>query len=482
MPAPSCAQSARVRAASLVLLSGALVLAGCMTGADDASRPRTGGADAAGRDARFAELAEASQARGQYGAAARFYREAAKRRPDAAGPQLGLGRALLALGKPRAAVDAFRDALKADGRANKARLGLGRALTAADQPAKAVEVLAPLVADADAGHAARLARGVALDLQGKHAEAQASYRAGLADAPGSLPLRNNLGLSKVLAGDVESGIAILKEAAGRRDATARTRQNLALAHGLAGNMDKAARIARQDLERTGVERNLAYYETLHALWHGDPEGGGAKAARELFQPARADAGDEAAPKPAGDSGARTATADAAPPKPAAKPKRARQADPKLARRADGEPIQLAAAVEAPGDGGLRVRVGKAEAGDNPAGSGRTTHADGLAPRIRAAERSLVDASANDAGEAAQSHWIQLASLATEALAAEAQKRIAARFPKLADALPMALHPAELGRTKRVHRVQAGPFAGAGAASALCRALRARGQGCLVVRR
>ncbi len=472
----SSSRHRRARLRGALLLPGALVLAGCISGTEDAA-PRTGREASATGESRFARLAAQSFERGQYAAAARFYRESAKQRPDAAKPHLGLGRALMKLQRPRKAVEAFRSALDTGGADRRARLGLGRALTAADQPDKAVKVLQPLAEQPAAGHAAHLARGVAFDLQGKHSKAQASYRAGLESAPSNPALRNNLGLSKVLAGEVEAGIAILKEAAGRRNATTRTRQNLALAYGLAGRMDDAARIARQDLDRAGVQRNLAYYETLHALRRRDGENGGSVAAARLLQPASGGAAESATAA----ASAQTAGPDAGappPPRPRAKPP---VPAPELARRADGAPIQLAAALHGSGDGApLRVQVGTGDP-SAPSGSAESSKApDALAERIRAAEKALADTA--DTAADAESHWIQLASLETKDRAAQAQTHIAAEFPDLSAALPLALKPARLNRTKRVYRLRAGPFAGTDAAAALCRALRARGQGCLVVRR
>ena len=415
----------------------------------------------------FADLAAASFDRGQYGAAARFYREAADARPEAAGPRMGLGRALMKLGKPRKAVDAFRAAVERADDPAAARLGLGRALTAADQPGEAVAVLDRLLQAEPETAEAHLARGVALDLQGKHAAAQASYTNGLDHAPDNVALRNNLGLSKVLAGEVESGIAMLAQAAQRPDATARTRQNLALVDGMSGNMTKAADIARRDLDSQGVQRNLSYYKALHAVWRDDGADGGkaaADAARDPTEVSRAVAG------PA-DGGNETGRADPSAPEPSA-PKPAAKPEPPKDKRtvappAHGGPIQLAAVV------GKAADVSGAAVSGAPAdGDG-----DGLAGRILAALGKLAEGGDSDS----ESHWIQLASLKTSDGAATAKRRIRREFPRLAEAIPLSLHAARLSRTKRVHRLRAGPFTGADAPAALCRALRERGQGCLVVR-
>lgn len=448
-------------------LLAAAMLAGC------AGTPN-GGAERAGNTAetdaaRFAELAAESLERGQHGAAARFYREAADARPDSAAPRMGLGRALMKLGKPRAAVGAFRAAVRRAADPKAARLGLGRALTAADRPGEAVTVLDRLLDAHPEAAEAHLAKGVALDLQGKHGAAQTSYRAGLDDAPENLALRNNLGLSKVLAGEVESGIAMLADAAERPDATARTRQNLALAHGLSGNMARAADIARRDLDSQGVQRNLSYYKALHAVWRddgGDAGDAGASAAAEaeaVLDPARI--GRSVAGPATGDTtDARTARA---PPKPTVKPDPPRRDD--GLRPAGGGPIQVAAAL-GPAAGGAAATAAGAGASDDGA--------DGLAQRIIDA-RAALDA---DGERDSESHWIQLASLKTPDRAATAKRRIRREFPGLADVIPLSLHAARLSRTKRVHRLRAGPFTGPDAPAALCRALRERGQGCLVVRR
>lgn len=467
----------------------AAVLASCAGTSGDAPTRTGAGTRTDAGDApdsgRFADLAAASFDRGQYGAAVRFYREAADAEPDAAEPRMGMGRALMKLRKPRKAVEAFRAAVQRADDPKAARLGLGRALTAADQPVEAVTVLDRLLEASPGAAQAHLAKGVALDLRGKHAAAQASYKAGLDDAPDDVALRNNLGLSKVLAGEVESGIAMLAEAATRPDATARTRQNLALAHGLRGDMTKAADIARRDLDSRGVQRNLSYYKALHAVWRDDGNGGNAgdargeaaaEAVRDPTEVSRAVAGpapadtqpDDTRPNDTRPTDAAPSAGASAPPRPGRKPEPARRTVP-VRPPADDGPIRVAAAIGGAADGATASQPGTAAS--DGGGDG------GLARRIVAAGGKLAEG-----GErGAESHWIQLASLRTTDRAATAKRRIRREFPGLADVIPLSLHPTRLSRTKRVHRVRAGPFTGGEAPAALCRALRERGQGCLVIR-
>jgi Flp pilus assembly protein TadD len=412
-------------------------------------------------------LAARSHERGQYGAAVQFYREAAKAKPESVAPRLGLGRALMALGRPRDAVESYRAALKRDPESRAARLGLGRALTGADRPDSAVEVLSALISDAPEDHRGHVAKGVALDLQARHAAAQESYRSGLAAAPGNLALRNNLGLSHVFAGEIAEGLAILRKAARDPAATAKTRQNLALAHGLAGQRERAAAVARRDLDSKAVQENLAYYDALRRAWTGTKDS----------EPKRA----TQAERPVAQSG-QTATGDAPrrarerdrpePPKPDRKPPvpAAERLDALMAR-ANGEPLRLAAALA----------LSSAAAETRPAPENDGAAASGLDDVIAVAKRALKTHLDRSDPDIAESHWLQLASLPSAARAETEKDRFRERFPQLAAALPLSLHRGRGNSTNRVHRLRAGPFGEAAAPEDVCRALRVRGQGCLVVR-
>ena len=456
------------------------LLSGCAS--DQGSTPRTGANTGGGIDkGRMSDLAARSLEHGQYGAAAQFYRKAAEAQPNTSKPRIGLARALMAMNKPREAVKAYREALDREPASVSARVGLGRALTAADRPAAAVTALDKLIRRDDIGYEPYLARGVALDLLGRHDDAQESYRAGLTVDPGALALRNNLGLSRLLGGDTAAGLAILRKAAQSPAAKAKTRQNLALAYGLAGRMDKAAEIARRDLGRDGVRRNLDYYETLHAIWTQKP---GSRPEGHGDDP-KAEEGvkdEPTAEQPRQVSGASTTalalpkgTPASTPPRPGNKPARP---DPLQAMldQANGEPLRLAAALALSDrqGGTASVRIG-AEAGASAQESARL---DDLIAMARQVLSSRLDA---DAAQVAESHWLQLASLGSRARAKREKARLSANFPKLTRAFPLSLHEGSTDSTNRVHRLRAGPFESARAPTRLCRALRERGQGCLVVR-
>jgi Flp pilus assembly protein TadD len=456
-----------------------LAISGCM--GSGAEPPRSGAPkDTASADeARMRHLAARSHERGQYGAAVQFYREAAKAAPEAAAPRLGLGRALMAMGRPRDAVESYRAALKRDPASQAARLGLGRALTSADRPDAAVEVLNRLIADAPDNHRGHLAKGVALDLQARHTQAQASYKAGLTAAPGNLALRNNLGLSHVFAGEIEAGLAILRKAARDPEATAKTRQNLALAYGLAGRRDRAAAVARRDLDGKAVQENLAYYDALRSAWTGAARDETAAETRrddpagQLRQTAARTRPRNQPPARAGTAAGREEdNALPQPPKPDRKPPvpAAERLDALMAR-ANGEPLRLAAA--------LALSSAASEAGEGRRDD--RAAADGLDDVIAVAKRALQTRLDRSNRDIAESHWLQLASLSTATRAAAEKTRFRERFPQLASALPLSLHRARGDSTTRVHRLRAGPFGEAAAPEKVCRALRDRGQGCLVVR-
>jgi Flp pilus assembly protein TadD len=208
---------------------------------------------------------DASRKRGDFAAAAGFYRRAQNADPKAIEPMLGLGESLVAAGAAREAADAFRHALTTDERNGRALRGLGNALIAQDQADLAVSQFEKAIAVDPKDYRAYSGLGVAYDSMADHAKAQEYYYAGLEIAPDDITLRNNLGLSLAFAGHYKGAIEILRPMALRPGSTARDRQNLALAYGLSGDFEQAKKFARMDMDSREVDRNLNYYAQLRSI-------------------------------------------------------------------------------------------------------------------------------------------------------------------------------------------------------------------------
>lgn len=208
---------------------------------------------------------EASRKRGDYAAAAAFYRRAQNAEPKNIEPLIGLGEALVSAGVGRESADAFRKALTMDPNNPRALRGLGNALIAQDQADLAIAEFEKAITVDPKDYRAYNGLGVAHDSLADHAKAQEYYYAGLEIAPDDVTLRNNLGLSLAFAGYYKGAVEILRPLALRPGATARDRQNLALAYGLAGDVAQAKKFARMDMDSREVERNLSYYAALRSM-------------------------------------------------------------------------------------------------------------------------------------------------------------------------------------------------------------------------
>lgn len=206
-----------------------------------------------------------SRDRGDFNAAAAFYRRAHEAEPDKPEPLIGLGKALAMGGAPRRAAAAFRKALTIDPDNAAAHRGLGNALIAQEQADLAIQEFEKVLKKNPKDHLAYNGIGVAYDAVANHTKAQEYYYAGLEVVPGDVSLRNNLGLSLAFAGHFKGAIEILRPLALRPGATPRDRQNLALAYGLAGDTFNAEKFARLDMDAQSVQRNLSYYAALRKM-------------------------------------------------------------------------------------------------------------------------------------------------------------------------------------------------------------------------
>lgn len=244
------------------LLVGGLVA--CATGdGTDAEKK----ADATTQEvvAALMRAGEASRQRGDYAAAAAFFRRAENADPTSVEALVGLGESLAAGGAGRESAEAFRRALTIDEKNGRALRGLGNAMIAQDQPDLAIEQFEKALAVDPRDYRAYSGLGVTYDSLAEHTKAQEFYYAGLEIAPDDTVLRNNLGLSLAFAGHYKGAIEILRPLALRPSASARDRQNLALVYGLSGDMAEAKKFSRLDMDSKEVERNLSYYAALRSI-------------------------------------------------------------------------------------------------------------------------------------------------------------------------------------------------------------------------
>lgn len=191
------------------------------------------------------ELAERAEARGDWSAAARHWRDAAGPSPDRE-LRLAWARALRlsgSCGRAAGVLAPLLTAADADGTAliesAKCHLVSGRPEAAETQLRQALEAMPE-------SWQAQSALGVTLDRTGRHTEAMRHHDRANALAPGKPILMSNKALSLALNGRLEEAVALMREAAAIPGATERVRMNLALLEAASGRGDRAATIASQE--------------------------------------------------------------------------------------------------------------------------------------------------------------------------------------------------------------------------------------------
>lgn len=231
------------------------VVAGCAWGADSGAR--------AIRES-LEQAAAASEADGDYAAAANHYRNLLDKRPEDLGATLGLarnlryaGRAKLAIGVLDAAADKFGDRTAFVVERGKANVAVGNVT-------EAIGYLTTARASNDRDWEIHAALGIAYDLTDKFDMARESYARALQLSEGNPVVLNNMAISAALAGDVERAIATLENAPKAARHSPQVRQNLALFYGIKGDMEKAEALAKMDLDAAAVRNNLAVFSRLRA--------------------------------------------------------------------------------------------------------------------------------------------------------------------------------------------------------------------------
>ncbi|MBK8907627.1 MAG: tetratricopeptide repeat protein [Rhodospirillales bacterium] len=210
-------------------------------------------------------IAEKAEDGGDLVAAASLYGQAIELEPAQAEPLIALGRISARMGDADRAAGFFAEAQSVAPDDADAMRGYASALLSLNYTEEAAEQFRRALQVRPGDPRALNGLGVAEDLLGRHADAQKSYRSGLAAAPGDHSIQNNLALSLALSGRHDEAIAMLRDIAAEPGYGARIRQNLALVYALSGRIDAAADVARQDLDPTQVQNNLAFYQSLQGL-------------------------------------------------------------------------------------------------------------------------------------------------------------------------------------------------------------------------
>ena len=237
----------------------AIALAGCATPTTQSKSPAATVTPEA-----ITRVADTTRQSGDLAQAANLYLRVAQMEPKNVKPLLALGSVYGQMHMPKEAAEAWQAAIALDPKNATAWRGLANAQLETNDAAGAIRnIQAAQAIRPDWRNDNSL--GVAYDMLSDHASAQKAYRDGLMLDPGNLQLTNNLGLSLALAGDFTHALPLLETSARDPRATPRMRQNLALAYGLSGDDKKAAEIAKLDLDATGVQENLGYYEFLRLL-------------------------------------------------------------------------------------------------------------------------------------------------------------------------------------------------------------------------
>jgi Flp pilus assembly protein TadD len=209
------------------------------------------------------QAAVATEAEGDYAAAANHYRNLVDRRPDDLEAILGLARNLRYSGHAKTAVEVLDASAATFGDAPTFVVERGKANLASGNVNEAINWLANARAKDEKNWEIHAALGIAYDLTEAFAKARESYDRALQLSKDNPVVLNNMAISAALAGDVERAIATLENAPPAARRSAQVRQNLALFYGIKGDMDKAEALAKMDLDEASVRNNLAVFSRFH---------------------------------------------------------------------------------------------------------------------------------------------------------------------------------------------------------------------------
>lgn len=233
----------------------AVVVAGCASAGDSGSQVIRQSLE---------QAAAASEADGDYAAAATRYRNLLDKQPDDLGAALGLARNLRYAGRPKLAIEILDKSAARFGDRTAFVVERGKANVAVGKVTEAIGFLTSARAKDGGNWEIHAALGIAYDLTDKFDLARQSYARALQLSEGNPVVLNNMAISAALAGDIERAIATLENAPKAARHSPQVRQNLALFYGIKGDMDKAESLAKMDLDEAAVRNNLAVFSRLRA--------------------------------------------------------------------------------------------------------------------------------------------------------------------------------------------------------------------------
>ncbi len=269
--------AARVAARLLPLFAAcALALSGCAHFSKD-----SGPSSAASAQAQAAEEAkppmqrgEEADARGDYAAAAAFYRKAHDADPAALDPLYHLGAAQVAGRDYTGAYETYHQAQTLSADDPEAAFRLGELMLMRGSPQAAIDQFTIALRSRKVDPALYSAIGVAYSMMGKYDLAIGDYRLGLKIAPDHMGLRNNLGLAQFLAGDYDGAVKTLSDLVALPDAKPRYRQNLAFIYAIHGDYEQARAVAGHDVDLASLKSDLDLYRNGQKI---NQQGGESKA-------------------------------------------------------------------------------------------------------------------------------------------------------------------------------------------------------------
>ena len=206
--------------------------------------------------------AQASEASGDWQAAAQYWSSLLQRDPTDERYARGLGTALRRSGNYGEAVRVLRHGVEQNPGSEPILAELGKALLAAGQRDEAIATLNQSAMMNPDDWQVQSALAVASGMAGKPDLADQHYRQALALTPDNPVVLNNYALHLAINGEPDAGLAMMEKAASSPGATTQMRQNLALLLAVDGDIDRAEQIVRGELPRDAADRQMVFLQSL----------------------------------------------------------------------------------------------------------------------------------------------------------------------------------------------------------------------------
>ena len=255
---------AATRLPRMVALSCLLAVAGCQGGGSPDSQGGDGAVD--GTDTQIADslvlAAQASEASGDWEAAAQYWGSLLQRDPNNERYARSLGESLRHTGNYAEAVQVLRQGAALNPQSEPILAELGKAQLAAGQRDEAIATLTQAQAMDGTDWTVASALAVAYGMAGMPDLADQHYRQALALAPQNPVVLNNYALHLAINGRLDDGLKLMEDAVRLPGASSQIRQNLALLLAVKGDMGRAEEIVRAELPRNDADRQMAFLRTL----------------------------------------------------------------------------------------------------------------------------------------------------------------------------------------------------------------------------